>query len=189
MPTHYKGTPEEELALDTFIKLTRANNSLMARIAQHATHPTLSVSQFGTLEALYHLGPMSQTEICNKLLKSGGNTTLVIDNLEKRGLVRRSRDPEDRRVIIVELTEAGRELIRSLFPRHAQAIAQEMSVLTMEEQRLLGELCKKLGKAQACAPQPYTPQADGAACNAAPDSVDPDKADPDKAASETQAAG
>lgn len=170
MPTHYRGTPEEELALDTFIKLTRANNSLMARIAQHATHPTLSVSQFGTLEALYHLGPMSQTEICSKLLKSGGNTTLVIDNLEKRGLVRRRRDPEDRRIFIIELTEAGHELIRSLFPRHAQAIAQEMSVLTPEEQRLLGELCKKLGKAQPCASQ-----ADGAAYGAAPDKIDPDK--------------
>lgn len=146
MPTHFEGTPEEVLALDIFIKLTRANNSLLARIAQRGTHPTLSVSQFGTLEALYHLGPMSQTEICSKLLKSGGNTTLVVDNLEKRGLVRRHRDPHDRRVTMVELTEAGQSLISSIFPAHARAIAEEMSVLTPEEQRQLGELCKKLGK-------------------------------------------
>ncbi len=149
MPTHFVGTPEEVLALDTFIKLTRANNSLLARIAHRSTHPDLSVSQFGTLEALYHLGSMSQTEICGKLLKSGGNTTLVIDNLEKRGLVQRRRDPEDRRVVMVELTEAGLELIRSIFPRHAQVVAEEMSVLTAEEQRQLGELCKKLGKGNA----------------------------------------
>lgn len=146
MPTHFVGTPEEVLALDTFIKLTRANNSVLARIAHRSTHPDLSASQFGTLEALYHLGPMSQTEICGKLLKSGGNTTLVIDNLEKRGLVQRRRDPQDRRVVMVELTEAGLELIRSIFPHHAQVVAEEMSVLTAEEQRQLGELCKKLGK-------------------------------------------
>jgi MarR family 2-MHQ and catechol resistance regulon transcriptional repressor len=146
MPTHFEGAPEQVLALDTFIKLTRANNSLLARIAQHGTHPDLSVSQFGTLEALYHLGAMSQTEICNKLLRSGGNTTLVIDNLEKRGLVKRRRDQGDRRVIMVELTESGWELIRSIFPRHAQVIAEEMAVLTSEEQRQLGELCKKLGR-------------------------------------------
>lgn len=146
MPTHFEGAPEQVLALDTFIKLTRANNSLLARIAQRGTHPELSVSQFGTLEALYHLGAMSQTEICNKLLKSGGNTTLVIDNLEKRGLVKRRRDPHDRRVIVVELTESGLELIRAIFPRHAQVIAEEMSVLTPEEQKQLGALCKKLGK-------------------------------------------
>lgn len=146
MPTHFSGTPEEVLALDTFIKLTRANNSVAARIAHHDTYSDLSVSQFGTLEAIYHLGTMSQTEICGKLLKSGGNTTLVIDNLEKRGLVQRRRDPEDRRVMMVELTEAGLALIRSIFPRHAQVVAEEMAVLSPEEQRQLGELCKKLGK-------------------------------------------
>jgi len=149
MPTHFDGTPEEVLALDTFIKLTRANNSLLARLAQRGTHPELSVSQFGTLETLYHLGTMSQTEICNKLLKSGGNTTLVIDNLEKRGLVTRRRDPNDRRVIMVELTDDGLAMISAIFPGHAQAIAEEMAVLSPEEQQQLGALCKKLGKGVA----------------------------------------
>ncbi|MFO7634380.1 MAG: MarR family transcriptional regulator [Caldilinea sp.] len=146
MPTHYEGTPEQILALDAFIKLTRCNNSVLARIARHGTHPDLSVSQFGTLEALHHLGAMSQTEICDKLLKSGGNTTLVIDNLEKRGLVQRRRDPRDRRVVMVDLTDEGRTLIRAIFPQHAAAITDEMSALTPEEQRQLGDLCKKLGK-------------------------------------------
>jgi MarR family 2-MHQ and catechol resistance regulon transcriptional repressor len=146
MPTHFEGTLEEVLALDTFIKLTRANNSLLARIAQRGTHPDLSVSQFGTLETLYHLGSMSQTEICNKLLKSGGNTTLVIDNLEKRGLVQRRRDPSDRRVIMVALTDEGESLISSIFPAHAQAITAELAVLSPEEQQQLGDLCKKLGR-------------------------------------------
>ena len=118
MPTHFTGTPEEVLALDAFIKLTRANNSVLARIAHHGTHPDLSVRQFGTLETLYHLGTMSQTDICGKLLKSGGNTTLVIDNLERRGLVQRRRDPDDRRVVMVELTGSGRDRISSIFPLH-----------------------------------------------------------------------
>ncbi len=157
MPTHFEGTPEEVLALDTFIKLTRANNSLLARIAQRGTHPDLTVSQFGTLETLYHLGTMSQTEICNKLLKSGGNTTLVIDNLEKRGLVHRRRDEHDRRVIMVELTDEGLALIRSIFPGHAQAIAAEMATLTPDEQQQLGELCKKLGKGRAAPAAPLQP--------------------------------
>lgn len=150
MPTHFTGTPEEVLALDAFIKLTRANNSVLARIAHHGTHPDLSVSQFGTLETLYHLGTMSQTDICGKLLKSGGNTTLVIDNLERRGLVQRRRDPDDRRVVMVELTESGRDLISSIFPRHAEVVAAEMAVLTPEELRQLGDLCKKLGRGICC---------------------------------------
>jgi MarR family 2-MHQ and catechol resistance regulon transcriptional repressor len=147
MPTHFDGTDCQVLALDTMIKLTRATNTLMARLARRNTQGDLTESQFGTLEALYHLGPMSQTEICGKLLKSSGNTTLVVDNLEKRGLVQRQRDEHDRRVVMVQLTEEGRALIASLFPQHAAAITEEFSVLTAAEQRQLGDLCRKLGKA------------------------------------------
>ena len=42
----------------------------------------MTVSQFGVLEALHHLGPLRQGEISAKLLRSGGNITLVVDNLE-----------------------------------------------------------------------------------------------------------
>jgi MarR family 2-MHQ and catechol resistance regulon transcriptional repressor len=146
MPTHFDGPECQVLALDTMIKLTRATNTLLARLARRATHGELTESQFGTLEALYHLGPMSQTEICSKLLKSSGNTTLVVDNLEKHGLVQRQRDEHDRRVIMVQLTDAGRTLIADLFPTHAAVVAEELAVLTAEEQRQLGDLCRKLGK-------------------------------------------
>lgn len=146
MPTHYQGTPEEVRALNAFIKLTRATESLLSRLSQRGTMGDLTISQFGVLEALYHLGPMCQTALGNKLLKSSGNITMVIDNLEKRGLVRRVRDSEDRRFIKIVLTEAGRELIARLFPQHLAAIKEEMSVLTPEEQETLALLCRKLGK-------------------------------------------
>ncbi len=148
MPTHYPGSPEEVLALTTFIKLTRAHNALQARIARQGTMGELTVSQFGVLEAIYHLGPMSQREIGAKLLKSGGNMTMVIDNLVKRGLVERTRGAEDRRIMVVSLTPSGEALIRAIFPRHAAAVTDEMSVLTAEEQRELGRLCQKLGTAR-----------------------------------------
>jgi len=92
MPTHYRGTTEEVLALNTFIKLQRATNSLEARLAHRRTLIDITGTQFGVLETLYHLGPLCQGEISSKLLKSGGNITLVVDNLEKRGLVQRERN-------------------------------------------------------------------------------------------------
>ena len=145
MPTHFSGQIDQVLALDTMIKLTRATDTFLARIARHNTHPGLTVTQFATLEVLYHLGSMSQADICGKLLKSGGNTTLVVDNLEKQGLVERRRDEHDRRVVFVELTAEGLAMIESVFPGHAAAVTEEMSVLTAEEQIQLGQLCKKLG--------------------------------------------
>ena len=146
MPTHYKGTKQEVLALDTFIKFSRASEALAARLSQYGTLANLTMSQFGVLECLYHLGPLCPGEISAKLLKSGGNITLVIDNLEKQGLVQRERDTNDRRKIIVSLTPAGRELISQIFPNHLMAIVDEMSCLTPEEQKTLGDLCRKLGK-------------------------------------------
>ncbi len=146
MPTHYQGSPREIQALDTFIKLTRATDSLLSRLAHRNTHPGLTTSQFGVLEALYHLGPLCQSVLGEKLLKSGGNITMVIDNLEKSGLVQRVRSTEDRRFITVSLTEKGRELIERIFPGHVQAITEEMSCLSSDEQQELGKLCRKLGK-------------------------------------------
>lgn len=146
MGTHYQGTAEEIRALDTFIKLVRATESASGRIHQHLEQTNLTVSQFGVLEALWHLGSLSQRDLGHKLLKSGGNITLVIDNLEKRQLVRRERQTHDRRVILVCLTELGSTLIQDVFPRQVQAVVQEMSVLTPIEQENLGQLCRRLGK-------------------------------------------
>ncbi|HMD89581.1 MAG TPA: MarR family transcriptional regulator [Anaerolineaceae bacterium] len=146
MPSHYQGNTQEIQALDTFIKLTRAVDSLYSRLARRGTLGDLTLSQFGVLETLYHLGSMSQSVICSKLLKSGGNMTLVVDNLEKHGLVQRNQDIEDRRITTVSLTSAGRDLIKEVLPVHVAAIVEEMNTISIEEQKTLGEICKKLGK-------------------------------------------
>jgi MarR family 2-MHQ and catechol resistance regulon transcriptional repressor len=135
----------EMKALNTYTKLMRAAESITARTHWHLSSMGLSISQFGVLEALYHLGPLSQKEIGQKILRSSGNITMVIDNLEKRGLVQRARDRSDRRIYIIHLTDEGNNLINKIFPPHATVISDEMSVLTAAEQETLGNLCKKLG--------------------------------------------
>jgi MarR family 2-MHQ and catechol resistance regulon transcriptional repressor len=145
MGTHHKGTRAEVRALDAYIKLMRAADSLSARLSETISAAGLSESQFGVLEALYHLGPLCQREIAAKLLRSSGNITLVIDNLEAHGLVRRERQQHDRRYITVSLTDAGRKLIAEIFPSHVARIVEELGILTASEQEELGRLCKKLG--------------------------------------------
>jgi MarR family 2-MHQ and catechol resistance regulon transcriptional repressor len=146
MPTHFQGTPEEELALDTYIKLTRATDTINARLSMASSMQELTISQFGVLEALYHLGPQAQIMLGEKILKSNSNMTTVIDNLEKRQLVHRERAKDDRRKIIVHLTDAGLNLIKDIFPKHVRAIEQQFSVLSTEEKQLLCDLLRKLGK-------------------------------------------
>lgn len=148
MATHYQGTEAEQLALDAFIKLTRAADSLHLITNDHLRAQGLTSSQFGALEALYHLGPMCQTELAGKILKSTGNLTLVIDNLERSGLVERQRDTVDRRFVSVHLTPAGQELIGRIFHPHVRGVVETMSALSADEQDELARLSRKLGLAQ-----------------------------------------
>ncbi len=111
MPTHYKGSPDEVLALDTVIKLTRSLNSLQAQLTPYLQKDFgITESQFGVLEALLHLGPLSQGQLCQKILRSGSNVTTVVDNLERDGLVTRTVYPEIPPRVEYQLTELGRTL-------------------------------------------------------------------------------
>ncbi|HVZ65891.1 MAG TPA: MarR family transcriptional regulator [Lacunisphaera sp.] len=144
MGTRYRGSLEEINALNAFIKLARAAESVSARV--HSVLPeALTVTQFGVLEALHHIGPLCQSELAEKLLKSGGNLTLVVDNLEKAGYVLRERDPADRRFVVVKLTEKGQSFIAALFPKVVANVTKEMSVLSSTELSDFGRLCKKIG--------------------------------------------
>ena len=145
MGTHYTGTPEEVQALDTYIKLLRALNTVRIRIDEREQLGPLKGSPFGVLEMLHHIGPQTQTVIGKKLLVSKSNVVAIIDKLEKRKLVVRQRSTEDRRRIYVHLTEAGRAEIEKLLPLHVAAITRAMSSLDLIEQRQLGNLCRKLG--------------------------------------------
>ena len=137
---------QEHLALNTYVKLMRAANAARNSASRSLGGTGVTLTQFAVLEALYHLGPMSLSDIAQKVLTTGGNLTMVVGNLEKQGLAKRQQCPEDRRMLIVVLTAKGKSLIRKVFPQHAAAIAEFLDVLRPEEQTHLGELCRKLGK-------------------------------------------
>jgi MarR family 2-MHQ and catechol resistance regulon transcriptional repressor len=146
MGTHYQGPDAERRALSAFINLMRAAETLSAALSRRVAAEGLSLRQFGVLEALHHLGPLPHCELGRKLLKTSGDITMVVTNLEKRGLVERQRDEGDRRVVTVHLTGEGRALIERMFPGHAAGITDDLSPLTPEEQETLRRLCRKLGK-------------------------------------------
>ena len=147
MATRYEGTPEEARALDAYVKLVRAADAVSARIHRHLADTGLSTSQFGVLEALLHLGPMCQKELGEKILKSGGNVTFVVRNLERRRLVRRERPKENRRFVTVALTDEGRRLIRRIFPRHVREVVAAMGALPAGDLEALALLLRRLGLA------------------------------------------
>jgi MarR family 2-MHQ and catechol resistance regulon transcriptional repressor len=138
-----------DVALTMWVKLARAFSVLNRRTDEHIRSFGLTQPQFGAFECLGHKGPLTLGELCRKQLVSGGNMTVVIDHLERDGLVERVRSTEDRRAIQVHMTPKGEALFKKVFPEHAAFVGDLASVLTEKEQLQLGDLCKKLGTGAA----------------------------------------
>jgi MarR family 2-MHQ and catechol resistance regulon transcriptional repressor len=139
--------PAIAAAVRAYVKLMRAQRGVVARVEPALAACRLTLTQLGVLEAVLHLGPLTHRELGQKLLTSPANLTDVVDKLAARSLVCRVRATDDRRLVRVELTEAGRALIQAVFPAHAADIATAMSALDPAELAQLDHLLRKLGRA------------------------------------------
>jgi MarR family 2-MHQ and catechol resistance regulon transcriptional repressor len=136
-------------ALGMWVKLARTSAIFEKLTSENIRSFGLTEPQFGIFECLGHLGPLTLGELSRKQLVSGGNTTCIVDNLEKLGLVERVQSTKDRRVVVAQLTPKGMKLFEEVFVKHAEHITELASALTMEEQEELAALLKKLGLALA----------------------------------------
>ena len=105
----------------------------------------LCLTDFVALEALLHKGPLTISEIQDKVRLASGSMTAAVDRLEQLGLVVRKSSPNDRRARVVELTAQGKRLAASCFARHAMDLEALMSVLSDREMEQLYGSLKKLG--------------------------------------------
>lgn len=126
------------------MKLIRVAEALHSEVSRGLAADQITASQFSALKALRYHGPMPQKDIASYLLKSAGNVTLVLDNLEKRGFVTRTRQTDDRRVIFVSLTQIGCDTFDRLYPAHIGRIQKAMQGLDTEKLDQLQELLQCL---------------------------------------------
>jgi MarR family transcriptional regulator, 2-MHQ and catechol-resistance regulon repressor len=138
--------PAAERALGMWVKLARAFATMSRLTGEDIRRYGLTQAQFGVLETLGHKGRMTLGDLAHKSLSTGGNITVVVNNLVRDGLVRRTVSPLDRRVVYVALTPRGSRLFRRIFPQHAEAVARIAAVLPPADQERLGELLRVLGK-------------------------------------------
>ena len=134
-----------DLALTMWVKLARASTTFGRLAGKDIEQHGLTQPQFGVLEMLGHLGPLTTGDIVKRMLVTGGCVTVILDNLEKEGLVERIRSSKDRRVVTVKVTSKGESTFTSIFRKHADRVAVLASVLSEEEQIHLSALLKKLG--------------------------------------------
>jgi len=136
---------KKRVALELWEKLSKAHDKIRRVQSRQMFGEKLTSPQFGVLEILYKSGSMPLKKISEEMMVTGANITCVVDNLEKEGFVKRVHSKEDRRVILADLTTAGKSKIESLMPQYMEKTASLVSALNDREQK---DLIKLLGKIQ-----------------------------------------
>jgi MarR family 2-MHQ and catechol resistance regulon transcriptional repressor len=118
----------------------------VSQVAEESVRgPGMCLTDFVALEALLHKGPLTITEIQDKVQLASGSMTAAVDRLEKKGFIRRTPALNDRRAKLVELTAKGRSTVKAVFAHHAAVLEETMKVLSNAERSQLHGLLKKLG--------------------------------------------
>lgn len=118
-----------------FIGMSRTLNAINRECDTVYRAHGLTHGQFAVLEALFHKGPLTIGQVSDKTLTTAGNLPVIVKNLENRGLVTRTKNADDRRSYILELTDCGRTLISRVYPENERIIKNFMAAWTPDEQR------------------------------------------------------
>ena len=138
------------LATECYANLVRAADLLLGLHNRHTSDQyQLSPSARGVLAVVEGAGqPLEPSVIAERLVVTTGSMTSLLDNLEKRGLVRRLPHPEDRRKLLIDITADAQAIIDELLPKlHARERDVVGAALTTSEQRALLRSVAKLQQA------------------------------------------
>jgi DNA-binding MarR family transcriptional regulator len=103
----------------------------------------VSAPQLNCLLVLFGYGPLPPSQIAKHILMKSSTVTGIIDRLEQKGLVLRARNSPDRRVIIIELTEAGKKLAQNAPPPLQRKIVEGLKKLpSIEIEQIVLSLTK-----------------------------------------------
>ena len=137
-----------DLAMFAWVRLFRSHQKIRTKETRWMEELGLTMQQFTLLELLYHRGSQSVGAATKLLMSTPGNMTVVVKNLEKKGLITVTADPADKRTRNLEISPDGAALIGGLFPEHAEQLAGCFLALDDEELRTLSTLLRKLEKSQ-----------------------------------------
>lgn len=101
----------------------------MERLAVHR----MSKLQFFALMMLYRKGPQGMSDLASAMQVSKQQLTPLIDRIFEQKLAERRSDPEDRRVIRIEISQTGKDLIDEMMKQNLHTLADRLTVLPAEE--------------------------------------------------------
>ncbi|WP_375387664.1 MarR family winged helix-turn-helix transcriptional regulator [uncultured Amnibacterium sp.] len=133
------------LANESWEALLGAQASVMRGFAAERMWDEVALTEYDVLYALKKAGcALRQSELTKRVLLSQPALSRLLDRLEQRGLVGRATDPDDRRGVLITLTDAGAEAQQRVGARHARSVEARLRCLTPDQQRQLRDLCALL---------------------------------------------
>ena len=123
----------------------RSFESVKEVLKADVAHYGLNITEFGTLEYLYHKGPSPISVIGEKVLLAKSSMSYVIEQLRQKGYIEWIKDDNDQRKRIVGLTKSGEKTIKKAFNKHLEVIGELFSMLSKEEKDVMIDDLKKIG--------------------------------------------
>jgi MarR family transcriptional regulator, organic hydroperoxide resistance regulator len=106
----------------------------------------VTIAHWFYLRVLAQHGELNQLELSKRVGMASATAVPALDNMEKRGLLKRRRDPKDRRKYYVGLTDKGRRLVDRLLPKIGAMIFETLDGVTYEEMRIFWKVAHRIAK-------------------------------------------
>jgi DNA-binding MarR family transcriptional regulator len=143
--------PREDLdrsspsSADCVQSLQRIEGLVAGRMNNRLRPYGLSTATFNVLLALSRAGGLlSPCDIGEQLSVTRGTVTGLLDSLERQRLVRRTPHPKDRRMLLIELTSGGKEILERLMPEHLQGMCELLACLSEAERTAFAGVLAKI---------------------------------------------
>lgn len=131
---------------DVLVKLFRNVNVIEERAIRTGEYKDVTTNDMHVMEAIGMEGTKNMTSVARFLEITTGTLTISVNSLVKKGYVERARSEEDRRVVLVSLSEKGKRAYLHHQKFHEQMIDCVVEMLTEEEQQVLEKALTKLNR-------------------------------------------
>lgn len=122
---------------DVLVKLFRNINTIEEQAIRSGSFKDMTTNDMHVIEAIGVGDPKNMTSVAKALMVTTGTLTISVNSLVKKGFVERVRSEEDRRVVLVSLTEKGRKAFRDHQRFHEEMVSSIIESLSQEEQEIL----------------------------------------------------
>lgn len=117
----------------------RVNTEMLELLPPEITQPQMIM-----MYHLFKLGLCKLSQLADRLHVKPSSITVMIDRLEKVGFVKRSADANDRRIVLVQLTEEGIDMIHKMVDLRGQSLARLFEDITDEQLEAVVEIFEKV---------------------------------------------